>query len=267
MLKRIYRLLTLRDFRAQLLDNDAEVIKNLELIRQQNMLLNPAIVVKNVVFKLPLFNVDHIQKIIYRTQDYYEIETLGFLKRYLKDVKNVIDIGSNIGNHVLFYLSEMSVDKVICFEPNNYSYQLLIENLAINKFTYRTMTENVALGEKQGVGFESGFTTSNTGMNKITHVKSSEFNNGVKIRRLDDYNFENIDFIKIDVEGFELEVLNGAQETIKCSRPTILIEVFDENASVVKNYFKSLNYSLLVILEDYNYVFIPNILKCKEPHI
>jgi FkbM family methyltransferase len=251
-------MITLKNFRTQLLENNAQVIKNLELIRQQNMLLNPAIVVKNVVFKLPLFNVDHIQKIIYRTQDFYEIETLGFLKKQLKDVKNVIDIGSNIGNHALFYLSEMNVDKVICFEPNNYSCQLLRENLEINKFTDRTIIENVALGEKKGVGFESGFTTSNTGMNKITHVKSSEFNNGVEIRRLDDYNFENIDFIKIDVEGFELEVLNGAQETIKCSRPILLIEVFDENASVVKNYFECLDYSLLVVLEDYNYVFIPN---------
>jgi FkbM family methyltransferase len=258
MLKRLYRLITLRNFRSQLLDNDAQVIKNLEIIRQQNMLLNPLIVIKNVVFKLPLFNVDHIQKIIYRTQDFYEIETLGFLKNQLNDVKNVIDIGSNIGNHVLFYLSEMNVDKVICFEPNNYSCQLLTENLAINKFTHRTVIENVALGEKQGVGFETGFTTSNTGMNKITHVKSSECNNGVVIRRLDDYNFENIDFIKIDVEGFELEVLNGAQETIKDSRPILLIEVFDDNASAVKNYFENLNYSLMVVLEDYNYVFIPN---------
>ena len=43
-------------------------------------------------------------------------------------------------------------------------------------------------------------------------------------KTLDSFNFQNVDFIKIDVQGFELEVLKGAFETLKANSPIICIE-------------------------------------------
>lgn len=48
---------------------------------------------------------------------------------------------------------------------------------------------------------------------------------GISTRRFDDLNIQNVGFIKIDVEGHELEVLEGAQETLRRERPTLLVEI------------------------------------------
>ena len=54
------------------------------------------------------------------------------------------------------------------------------------------------------------------------HIKN--YNGPIKLRTLDSYNYQNVDIIKIDVEGFEIPVLNGAKQTILSHRPWIQIE-------------------------------------------
>ena len=54
------------------------------------------------------------------------------------------------------------------------------------------------------------------------HIKN--YNGSINLRTLDSYNFQNVDIIKIDVEGFEIPVLNGAKQTILSQQPVIQIE-------------------------------------------
>ena len=65
----------------------------------------------------------------------------------------------------------------------------------------------------------------------------------VECRRLDDIYTGIPSLIKIDVEGCELEVLKGAENTIKKYTPTLLIEIFDFDTNEVPKYLKSLGYA------------------------
>ena len=87
----------------------------------------------------------------------------------------------------------------------------------------------------------------------------------VSVRRLDSFGFDDVSFVKVDVEGHELELLTGAQQTIRRNRPVVLIEVKDRNRAAVRDYFRDLRYAERR-LEDLtgvsgsteNYVYLPD---------
>jgi FkbM family methyltransferase len=259
MLKNLYNIITLNHFRNSLIKGQFEVLKNLEHLKEQQMLKNPFVVVRNVIFKLPLFYVDHIQKSIYQKREFYEIETLNHIKNEFPQIRHVIDIGSNIGNHVLFYCSEMGANQVLCFEPNEFNRSVLIENIKINHLDLNVTVYGCALGSKAGVGVQRDFSISNTGMNRIERVENMpDKQSKVEIRSLDSYNVESVDFLKIDVEGFELEVLKGGIDTLQRCRPIILVEVFDDNLMEVDDFMFKMSYKKLKTLEDYNLIYVPD---------
>ncbi len=86
----------------------------------------------------------------------------------------------------------------------------------------------------------------------------------VKLECLDAWINETVSFIKIDVEGHELEVLRGASKLIAKHRPVVLTEVRDANRDVVADYFSNLKYDLKR-LSDFvkaepspeNFIFVP----------
>jgi len=67
----------------------------------------------------------------------------------------------------------------------------------------------------------------------------------VETRALDSYGFEEVDLIKIDVEGHELSVLAGAVETIRRCRPWFIIEVWDDSRPEVTAFMKELDYTIV----------------------
>lgn len=67
----------------------------------------------------------------------------------------------------------------------------------------------------------------------------------LKVVKLDDEEIEDVDFIKIDVEGLELEVLEGADNLIKTYRPTIQVETTELTKDKVYNFLKNKGYTLL----------------------
>jgi FkbM family methyltransferase len=86
----------------------------------------------------------------------------------------------------------------------------------------------------------------------------------IQIVTLDSLAVTDVGFMKIDVEGHEFEVLEGAYDTISRYRPTILIEVKDDNLNRVREFFTKINYRMTK-LEDWihetstpeNYIFVP----------
>jgi hypothetical protein len=86
----------------------------------------------------------------------------------------------------------------------------------------------------------------------------------VQVKPLDDFALSDVTFIKIDVEGHEVEVLIGASETIKKWRPYVLVEVADRNLQTVDRYFDSITYRKVTLTEligvagsDQNRIYIP----------
>lgn len=156
----------------------------------------------------------------------YEREELDILFDFLApldvEFKNslALDIGANIGNHAMYFSDHFQ--RVIAFEPNDDVFYLLKFNA--------DQCENVT-AEKIGLGDESGnFILREVSGNMMASwiekvpVETDRKTYSIKVERLDDKDLDNVKFIKIDVEGFEINVLKGAARTIEDQKPIILFE-------------------------------------------
>jgi FkbM family methyltransferase len=137
--------------------------------------------------------------------------------RSLQHVKNkrvALDIGANVG----LWSRDLSkhFEQVIAFEPVAMFRECLQRNVTGANLTIK----DVALGDQQGM-IQMIITEGNTGH---THVDPNSKNGDTHIVRLDSLNLQNVDYIKIDCEGFEYRVLQGAKETIQRCRPVVVIE-------------------------------------------
>lgn len=153
----------------------------------------------------------------------------------LKDIKQprIFDIGANIGTFATWLARAFPNGRVYCFEPQRAVFQQLAGNAAINNL-YNVYTYNIGLGaEDTWTTFRepSYFDSYDYGMftlNKETYVPRGEDTYTVEIKTLDTFvaqhNIDRVDLLKIDVEGMDVEVLQGARAIIKQFRPAIFIE-------------------------------------------
>lgn len=214
-------------------------------------------------FYLPLIRTDMIQKTIFRFNNYFENSTLTYLcqewnkgkiGQIIKE-KAVLDIGANIGNHTLYFLNECHAKFVYCFEPSSDTFSMLKRNIEINHIEDRTILVNAGVGRTSGKGVISSSREGNTG---FTQIEPSE-NGDIRIVAVDDMAIEDeIGLIKIDVEGFELEVLNGMLKTIEKNKPFVMIEIDNSNFSEAQSLFEKLGYSYVTLnkyQKNENYLF------------
>ncbi|CAN5507047.1 hypothetical protein BH10BAC1_BH10BAC1_07690 [soil metagenome] len=164
----------------------------------------------------------------------------------------IIDIGANIGQTAMTFAKLGGENSMIYgFEPDPVNFLIAKENLKQNKFK-NIHYFNVGLGSKKEELSLKINSPQNRGGNRIDRNRSEE-SFTIKIESLDDLiaqlNIENVNLIKIDVEGFEKEVLEGAIKTIKKFSPTLFIEIDDRNlqeqetsARELVDYISSLGY-------------------------
>lgn len=170
-------------------------------------------------FFLPDKN-DHIQKIIRREKQFYEQSMLDDIYSRVPPGTLAIDVGAHIGNHTVFF-SKICKLKVIALEPFLYSYRMLIRNIELNGQESRVNALRKAAGNYPGRGEPIVYDPLNTGENYIRKRPVGQ----VEIVRLDDLMIEDhVSIIKIDVEGMEVEVLEGAKDIIKRHQPLLYIE-------------------------------------------
>lgn len=180
---------------------------------------------------------DHIQRHIKQTKEFYEIDLLGELFHRALPGMQFIDVGANIGNHSLF-LSGIVGLKGYAFEPSRDNYHRLSRNIDINKLSDKVIAINAAVGAENGYAELISSGNNNTGQAKF--VKSAS---GVEMVSLDNMTFERVDFLKIDVEGYEVKVIEGAARTIELHRPLLICEASSyEEYYEVKNLLNSLSY-------------------------
>lgn len=139
-----------------------------------------------------------------------------------------LDIGANIGTFSLVASDVVGeTGKVIAFEAHPVTASYMEKNISLNKKTNISLIQK-ALGEKAGV---IGF--SNDGYDDVNHV-AVESKLKVEIVKLDDceemQHIDRIKLIKLDVEGFELFVLQGGEKTFSKAQ-YVLFEAFDKNCN------------------------------------
>ena len=194
-----------------------------------------------------------------KRNDHYQEEQRNRAISYVENWGFAIDIGANIG----LWSKDLSsyFDRLVCFEPNPYCEDYLKKNVNLDK----SKINSCALGEKNEIknlfihplnsGASSFVNKTKIGFKKDSGVIYGEFpketlQKKVEVKKLDDFNYMNIDFIKIDVQGYELSVLKGAYSTLKFNNPILCIE--EDNL---------INSETIPCLENLNYVVVDVIVK------
>ena len=144
----------------------------------------------------------------------HEFPDMGFLLHTLRDKDFFIDIGANIGSYTVLASSAIGA-KTVCFEPVPSTYKRLMDNIKINNIENKVESLNLALGNSTG---EMYFSSDQNCMNHIiAHNENNSNKITVNVSTLDKELKRDPFLIKIDVEGYELPVLEGAQKILSNS--------------------------------------------------
>jgi FkbM family methyltransferase len=189
---------------------------------------------------------DHIIRYINKYKKFYELKLLEKIKS-LSVVGDYIDIGSNIGNHTIFFSKFCKANKVYSIEIDSNIFSILQKNIEINNISNVDLL-NIGISDKKGFAKVSKIDEKNIGKTKIIPGDGE-----IKVEKLDTL-FENkkIDLIKIDVEGHEYEVLLGASNILTSCKPILIIEC-QYSFEKVNDFLKNIGYET----DGFNYSSTP----------
>lgn len=148
----------------------------------------------------------------------------------LDSSKNAIDVGGNVG-HIAYFLSQYC-RRVYAFEAVTVVCERLQE---VTKLADNIVVQNLAISDFCGEAdfFIDHQRLSNSGLHDVSAVTTSfkpptQFKSTkTRVKSIDKLGIDNVGFIKVDVEGSELDVLHGAEATIERYSPDLLLEIFE----------------------------------------
>lgn len=158
----------------------------------------------------------------------WQLDHLEFGLAKLKKRRVAIDGGAHVGTWTM-RMAEV-FQTVHAFEPSRTTYECLFENMKEWRREHLDLSTHIhlhryALGEKKGLmgmGEDQRYSDNgNTGGRYLREDPKGEVN----VRPLDSFALGHVDFVKLDVEGFELFALRGARETLQHCKPLVMIEV------------------------------------------
>ena len=213
-----------------------------------------------------------------------EPETISWINGFKKN-KSVIfwDIGANIGLYSVYAAAKFKNLKVIAFEPSTNNLRILSRNIYLNNLQNKILINQIPLTNKENQfqllnepKFIEGYSNNSFGTNLRPNKKKSRSNNSYQLIGssinyfLKNKILEIPDYIKLDVDGLEHLILDGASKYLVYNKiKSILIEIDDKNKSHYKKIFKIMkksNFKLILKKREdrfydksssgiYNYIF------------
>lgn len=145
----------------------------------------------------------------------HDFEDMAFVIHCLRPGDMFLDVGANVGSYTIL-ASAVAGSRSIAFEPVVETYEKLLANLRLNNIADSVQALNV------GVGVTSGTLIFTVGLDTMNHVASHEEKEGrtitVPVVQLDSMSLDEPLLLKIDVEGFETNVIHGAADMFKNKR-------------------------------------------------
>jgi FkbM family methyltransferase len=202
--------------------------------------------------------IDHIA----RTR-IYEPEVSYFIVRILQLFTRTpvfVDVGANIGLITLNVLAELPQTLVYAFEPGPHQYSLFKKTIEANNLIDKVILYNEALSSELGSSLfavHDSKHSSGDGFLFTGRAKSAKYIH-VDCQTLDNWwernNKKNFNLIKIDTEGSELMILQGAKKAIENCKPIIVLEIWPKNLKVypygvedILSWFDDQNYKVYTL--------------------
>ena len=212
--------------------------------------------------QVAVFAFDHIGLDI-NNYGIYEEDILDAITSFLSDslgtfkYETILDIGANIGNHSLYF--QKVSKKIYAFEPNPKTFELLKfntrnhEDIHLYNLGLSNVTGQENLNElPANIGASYINPSNNLNDNLIHKINIS------KLDDLNELNQEKISILKIDVEGYEWEVIDGGRNLINKNKPIIIFEHNTEpkvdKALDLEQFLKEEEYELFKIFKNFDYL-------------
>lgn len=153
----------------------------------------------------------------------YEFESMGFILHSLKKEYLFIDVGANLGLYSILASSVVGSES-IAFEPNLNAFEKICKQLQINNIEKKVLVKNIGIGDKTG---KINFTNNRDALNRVALPDKDKSFDEVDISTLDlEIKKTKKIILKIDVEGYEMNVLKGAKKLLESDRLlAIVIEI------------------------------------------
>jgi FkbM family methyltransferase len=205
---------------------------------------------------------DGIADRLYYGNGYEEANDLVVFKRLIRKNDVIFDIGANTGVYSLVAGTVSKESRIFSFEPNPFNIARLNQNIDVNQLQNVTVVP-MAVGADAGkvsftIPLVPGITDTSSVIESFSRAsyqgKLAWRNIEVDQVSVDLYcmvnRIEVVHLLKIDVEGYEVELLNGAKQTIAAHRPVILIETFlgGGRRPYFENFVSENNYTIYIIV-------------------
>jgi len=185
------------------------------------------------------------------------VDLLALRRKHHGDGVVAIDCGANIGVHSIEWATSMTGwGSVLSIEAQERIYYALAGNIAINN-CFNAVAVHGAVSSESGIlkiPNPDYLVPSSFGSLELRQRNGNEFigqpidyENTVNVRKLalDEFSLPRVDLIKIDVEGMELEALEGASDMIGRSHPAMLIEKIKADAGKLRQWLESRGYEII----------------------
>lgn len=177
----------------------------------------------------------------------YEDKYRQLIISHLPNKRTFVDVGANVGIWSLPMTRHFK--KIVSYEPSRQNIECIKSNIP----------SGIELREKAVADFagEAKFHQAgkNCGDGKLCRegVKSSYT---VPVVKLDDEGLDNVDMIKIDTQGWELDALKGMTELIKSCRPWVMFEI-NEDVDLCCKFMEDLDYEVVYVKSKRNFIWAP----------
>jgi FkbM family methyltransferase len=207
---------------------------------------------------------DHVASALYYNKPISESRDLNCFLNFAQQSKVILDIGANVGIYSILCSKINSAASIYAFEPNKINADRFRKNVAINELGNVKLIEKAVGDVRKHIKLTvpANDTISDTssaleGFSERTYSGSIKWKQ-VEVEQItiDDFvaaeHLPRIDLIKIDVEGYEMMVFEGALECISKYHPIIQCEIFVEEsrAEYFKRFSKEYSYTIYMLLKE-----------------
>ena len=201
----------------------------------------------DVSFRLSTFNGHAMETSCRHISGHFcEEEELRYVRQFVGQCDSIAEVGAAVGNHTVFFAKALSPKTINVFDAHGPAVAQIRDNAALNCSTpgsAQVTVHHAAVGATPG--------------------RIRIFDQDVPVVRLDDELKQRIDFLKIDVDGMEMDVLEGCRGVIARDRPKAMIEVQSELKERFHAFLREYDYVIeheIVRQADTNYFIRPRTL-------